>query len=39
MKNGCELIEKPVNKEGDPHTRGYFFDFAGNYWAISTETN
>jgi len=39
IKNGCEIIEKPVNKEGDPDTRGSFYDFAGNYWAVSTQKN
>ncbi|WP_373519884.1 VOC family protein [Pricia sp.] len=39
INNGCETIEKPVNKEGDPDTRGSFYDFAGNYWAVSTQTN
>ncbi len=39
IENGCELIEKPINKQGDPDTRGSFYDFAGNYWAVSTKTN
>ena len=39
IENGCEMIEKPVKKDGDPDTRGAFFDFAGNYWAVSTQTN
>ncbi|MCH7414619.1 VOC family protein [Belliella sp. R4-6] len=39
MENGCVLIEKPISKSGDPDTRGSFYDFAGNYWAISTQTN
>lgn len=38
IENGCELIEKPINKQGDPDTRGSFYDFAGNYWAVSTQT-
>ena len=37
VENGCEIIERPVNKPGDPDTRGSFFDFAGNYWAVSTQ--
>ena len=37
VENGCEIIERPVNKEGDPDTRGAFMDFAGNYWAVSTQ--
>lgn len=39
IENGCEIIEKPINKQGDPDTRGSFYDFAGNYWAVSTQTN
>ncbi|MEM9674717.1 MAG: VOC family protein [Bacteroidota bacterium] len=39
IENGCTIIEKPVNKDGDPDTRGSFYDFAGNYWAISTQMN
>jgi len=39
IDNGCTLIEKPVNKQGDPDTRGSFYDFAGNYWAVSTQKN
>lgn len=39
IENGCEIIEKPINKKGDSDTRGSFYDYAGNYWAISTQTN
>jgi len=39
IETGCEIIEKPINKQGDPDTRGSFYDFAGNYWAVSTQTN
>lgn len=39
IENGCQIIEKPINKDGDPDTRGSFYDFAGNYWAVSTQTN
>lgn len=35
---GCIMIEKPTNKEGDPDTRGSFYDYAGNYWAVSTQS-
>jgi len=38
-ENGCVEIEKPINKQGDPDTRGSFYDFAGNYWAVSSQTN
>ena len=39
IKNGCEIIDQPVNKGDDPDTRGSFYDFAGNYWSVSTQTN
>lgn len=39
IQSGCEMIEQPVNKPGDPDTRASFFDFAGNYWAVGTQTN
>jgi PhnB protein len=39
VESGCEIIEKPVNRQGDPDTRGSFYDFAGNYWAINTQIN
>lgn len=34
---GCEVIEQPANKPGDPDTRGTFKDFDGNLWAVSTQ--
>ncbi len=34
---GCEAVEEPVSKEGDPDTRGSFKDFQGNTWAIGTQ--
>lgn len=34
---GCEAVQKPVNKENDPDTRGMFTDFQGNLWAVSTQ--
>lgn len=34
---GCEPLEAPENKEGDPDKRGAFLDFAGNYWSVSTQ--
>jgi len=36
---GCESIEEPKVKEGDPDRRGSFRDFAGNVWAIGTQQN
>ena len=37
VENNCDVVELPINKEGDPDTRGAFMDFAGNYWAVSTQ--
>lgn len=37
VAHGCEIVEQPINKPGDPDTRGAFIDFAGNYWAVSTQ--
>jgi PhnB protein len=34
---GCESIEPPKAREGDPDKRGLFKDFAGNVWAVSTQ--
>lgn len=34
---GCEAVEPPKTIEGDPDTRGLFYDFAGNFWAVSTQ--
>jgi uncharacterized glyoxalase superfamily protein PhnB len=36
---GCEPLEKPKEREGDPDRRGSFMDFAGNVWAIGTQIN
>jgi PhnB protein len=34
---GCESIEVPTQREGDPDKRGMFKDFAGNVWAVGTQ--
>lgn len=34
---GCEPLEKPKEREGDPDRRGSFKDFAGNIWSIGTQ--
>jgi uncharacterized glyoxalase superfamily protein PhnB len=34
---GCEPIESPKQREGDPDRRGSFKDFAGNFWSIGTQ--
>lgn len=39
IENGCKPISEPVNNGGgDPDTRGSFYDDAGNYWSVSTQT-
>ena len=38
IEKGCKIIEEPINKDNDPDTRGAFIDYAGNYWAVSTQT-
>lgn len=37
MDLGCEPLEKPKTREGDPDHRGSFKDFAGNVWSIGTQ--
>lgn len=34
---GCESIEAPKEREGDPDRRGTFKDFAGNMWSVATQ--
>jgi len=34
---GCEVIEKPKQREGDPDRRATFKDFAGNLWSVGTQ--
>lgn len=34
---GCQIVEEPVNKPGDPDVRGSFKDFQGNMWAVGTQ--
>jgi len=36
---GCQSLQEPVNKEGDPDVRGMFKDFQGNTWAVGTQVN
>ncbi len=33
---GCESMEEPQNKGGDPDMRGTFKDYQGNIWAVGT---
>lgn len=37
IENGCTIISEPKTSENDPDMRGDFYDFAGNYWSISTQ--
>ena len=37
IERGCEIIERPTNKPGDPDIRGSFYDCSGNYWSVSTQ--
>lgn len=34
---GCEAIEPPAEREGDPDRRATFKDFAGNMWSVGTQ--
>lgn len=34
---GCEVVQQPMQREGDPNRRGTFRDFAGNHWSAGTE--
>lgn len=34
---GCEIIEAPKTREGDPDRRATFKDFAGNIWSVGTQ--
>jgi len=37
VKAGCEIMENPKEREGDPDRRATFKDFAGNMWSIGTQ--
>jgi uncharacterized glyoxalase superfamily protein PhnB len=34
---GCEIIEQPTVREGDPDKRATFKDFSGNTWSVGTQ--
>jgi len=38
VASGCEPLQDPTIKDGDPDKRGMFRDFAGNVWAVGTQT-
>jgi uncharacterized glyoxalase superfamily protein PhnB len=37
IKAGCEMIEQPKERDGDPDRRATFKDFAGNMWSVGTQ--
>lgn len=34
---GCEVVESPKERDGDPDRRATFKDFAGNLWSVGTQ--
>jgi len=34
---GCESMEAPKQRDGDPDRRGSFKDYAGNWWSVGTQ--
>ena len=34
---GCEPMEEPKQREGDPDRRGSFKDYAGNWWSVGAQ--
>lgn len=34
---GCEPVEQPKVRDGDPDKRATFKDFAGNMWSVGTQ--
>lgn len=34
---GCEIVERPKERDGDPDRRATFKDFAGNRWSVGTQ--
>ena len=37
IKAGCEIVEQPNQREGDPDRRATFKAFAGNMWSVGTQ--
>jgi uncharacterized glyoxalase superfamily protein PhnB len=37
VQAGCEVVEPPKEREGDPDRRATFKDFAGNMWSVGTQ--
>lgn len=34
---GCEAVEPPKQRDGDPDRRASFKDYAGNWWSVGTQ--
>lgn len=39
IKAGCEIVEEPKERDGDPDRRATFRDFSGNMWSVGTQVN
>lgn len=37
LELGCESMEAPKQREGDPDRRASFKDYAGNWWSVGTQ--
>lgn len=37
IASGCEPVEEPSQREGDPDRRATFRDFGGNMWSVGTQ--
>lgn len=37
IQAGCEVIEQPKERDGDPDRRATFKDFGGNLWSVGTQ--
>lgn len=37
LELGCENMEAPKQRDGDPDRRASFKDYAGNWWSVGTQ--
>ncbi len=37
IQAGCEIVQAPKQREGDPDRRATFKDYAGNMWSVGTQ--
>lgn len=37
IRAGCEIVEPPKERAGDPDRRATFKDFGGNMWSVGTQ--